>query len=266
MGTSKLSETDQLLEYWDNSRACQLTKEWLESGDDVLPDVIKYHIHSFPDIKPIRSHDFLERYRESALELHFHFSRIGSSPAPDYCISATNGVSNVTQEGLGTDECERQSLVLVEIGEIAEPGERMDRIGREVVRLKFLDDCYSLIGNPIQTPALGIDSTIPSLGVAANRELIAPRRNGGERISENELPDQMIERRTEIVQTVARHDAEDQRWLREFCNELNPAGIRVALFSDHAVRFAPRNLALYRLEMFFSPDDFAANTVKRMAH
>jgi hypothetical protein len=267
MGNSGPSEVDRLLNPWDDSEASRLTKEWLESGEDTLPQVIKDDIKNRRRIEPIPSRQLLERYRQSALELHFHLFSLSDATAPDYCVTVVNGIDNITDPVLGGYESEGESPVLVDIDEMIKPPEVVARVGIGVVGLQLLDDCYRRIGNPVKSPApfLGSNSLVPSAGIPANWELITAAGLAS-RIYQNQLPDQMIEGGSQIVEAVTNNNAERQGWLSEFRNKIGLFRIRVILFNDAALLFVPLDLGGYSVEMFFGPDDFVANTVERMAH
>src|SRR6185437_10671275 len=133
-----------------------LVKEWLKSGEDIVPDELKNILQHRIDSHGFQrfSRRIVERYKDGSLALHFHLfetsndARLiqGHPYVPEYCAVSQFVVPQEGCEALQppklhvTGNCggDAQSFVFVNVMQIIE-GE--ERILPSVIRLQSLDEC-----------------------------------------------------------------------------------------------------------------------------
>lgn len=182
-----------------------------------------------------------------ALHLHLRIGVRGEASTHDLCIvyEIDSGVDPQFRDLVVADEVDGRLLVgdlcgddieravLVVPVKLVENGERMVR---SVVRLKLLDSCPLRIGDARERGAPG------SLGIAApnvaNEVRLAPVDRkavvsaGGLFIGQDELPDEMVERGSGVVEGVAEDRAQRERVLDGFDIADVPAFLRVVVEAE----------------------------------
>ncbi len=261
-----------------SEKITRLVQEWLKSGNDVIPDVLKNALHDYPDITP-RSRRILERYRESALELHFHFfpeREILDTHAKDYCLIAMNlaadprelvmdstaGIGHFAEHVLGQNAGQGQEAMLVNIYELIQmpQGVIAKFLHSPMIRLQTLDECLGLWGNAVKS--MSLEFPLECDAITADRKLVSRDAVIG-RAALDELPDQVVETGTQIMKTVADNDTERQRGIGKIGDKVHHARLSVFLANDSALLLVPVNLGNYRCQMFLCPDDFLSDSVER---
>lgn len=157
--------------------------------------------------------------------------------------------------------------VLVSIGKAGEDGEGMGVGVPSVVRLRLLDECPVFRAQTRNAP--GSHPLELSLRLGRDRELSAVVRDPA--IEQGHLPDQMIERRSKIVDRVSKDDPKAQR---RFLSNLKPLapfpGVRIE-FTDREVglRFLVEegiHFGAEFIELLFCPVVLGLDSVERVIH
>src|SRR5580704_486458 len=176
-------------------------------------------------------------YAEGRISLHAHlrvWSRTGVLDRKDLCLTVVperleSGADPLARVGVD-DEQVVQSLaarkihckvgqvdksMLVVVREVSERGERMDRAWwyPSTVGLCLVDECLMGVGDALQPPLSGAGRLLPVLpsrapivrARVANRKLVASA--GSLLVDKDELPDEVIESGSQIVDRVPEHDA-----------------------------------------------------------
>jgi hypothetical protein len=258
----------------------QLTEKWLETGDDSILDEMKYVIHHGLSINPFNRR-ILERYLESTPELHVHFIKIGfglESKSEHQCAVAkslvsplsctVNTASNIAGGETWIDEFDRgqsKRPVLIDVHQLVQSPEGMVEpiLIPSAVRLQSLDDCLGLNGHTAES--ISSKLSIKPVHTLANRELVVSGRSPV--VTENQLIDDMVKRRPDIMQAVTNDTAKTQIGVGERCDEgIERIFIGVFLDNNGAVILMPSDLGTYRCEMHFCPDDFFTDSIEGMIH
>jgi hypothetical protein len=257
----------------------QLSKKWLETGDDAFLDELNHATHDGVHFH-VRDRRIIERYREFSLELHAHFFNVSNAASvnDDLCAvaqyfrrdcGADNAPLAVDHDNVlivPSDGRQGECSVLINIHELIQDPEGM-KIGAlqpGVVRLQTLDECFR--ANGYATESIARDLTLETERGFAEGELISLGRRLP--VYENQLPDYMVQRGAEVVQALPNDDTQSKIGFGETYDEpeFMVAIINVAL-GDHAAFFQARlKSGLYRCKMFLCPDEFLPNAVEGMVH
>jgi hypothetical protein len=255
----------------------QSVKEWLESGEDGIPDELRNLLQNSVNAKGFQvfSRRILERYKNGSLTLHFHIEEsvgdagvigmIQRNPGiPEYCAVAQfltpeeHGHESVLasapiNSGITSDSGNKtEHLVLIEFVEI---GHSPERIVPTRVRLQTLDECRSFVGQPIQPmPSYLVNE---GLGRGADREHV-PNRVLTCRSGINKLPDKVIERSPSVEEKISDHGTKTIRRLGQSHSHESNISLRIMLGNDLAIAVgtARQNLR-YSFSMLICPDQFS---------
>jgi hypothetical protein len=274
----------------------RLSKKWLETGDDAILDELNNVTHENV-YTTVPERRLRERYRDSRLELHFHFfgdsgptGEVLKCKVHDFCAiihydTKTHVGSGVTQldgegknsglisvlepkhfaHGFASENMgEGERSVLINVHEMVQTPQGMvtgPAPGR-LVRLQPLNQCHGLNG-------YAIEPVLPSLiskpaGRVADGKLTSILLDSTGRIKLDQLPNEMVESRTEIMQTFTDDNAETQRESGEVGVESDHSGIvgiNTFLGNETAFVLMPRKIGAYACKMFFCPDDFLIDAV-----
>ncbi len=257
----------------------QLSKKWLESGDDRVLHEFTQAVHDGVHF-PIGDRSIVERYCELGLELHAHFFNVRNAAGinDDLCAVAQYLRRDGTTDNLpvpvdhdnvlivSSNGRQGERSVFINVRELVQDPQRME-MGIQLptlVRLQTLNDCLRL--NGYATESIFLDMTGEPCGRVADGEHVF--FDGGLVVGEHQLPHDVIECRPKVMQTFSDDDAKREVGFRKTHSEaeLVIASIDVSL-GDHAAFFQARlQSGLYRCKMFLSPDEFLPNAVEGMVH
>jgi hypothetical protein len=268
----------------------QSVKEWLESGDGCVPDKLDNLLQDSLDPQRFKlfSRRIAERYEHGSLTLHFHIeeslSEVGESLSVSeelkkigiiqrhsntakYCAvaqffaaekhidksSITAFPFNSRIAGDGGNEIER--LVLVSLVQCRKGTKRLIPTR---VRLQTLDQCHSTFGNPNQPVPFLLRFEVSR--AITNGERGSIFHSSG--IRPDEMENEVIESRPDIVEEICNQEGELLRWLREMNTQKADVRFLVFLGDNFALAYGkPEEKLLYRFEMFICPDQFKPNAI-----
>jgi hypothetical protein len=245
-------------------------KEWIEGGDDLVPDEIKdllYHSVN-PKIFKMLSRRIVERYKDGTLSIHLHIRKVGKQmdgqTYGEICSIAQVLVSQdhvdmhdttplPLQIGVvGDNGGDVETLVLVDVMELVENSERAIPC---CVRLQSLDQCNRVCADAAQTLRLNLVGKI-SL-VSRDRKLIACTRNIGG-IGDHELPHKVVKDGAHVEQKIS-HDRTNlgRSFGLQADSQTKVLAIKVYHGDDFAMpaRDSPDHLE-YLVQMLLRPGEF----------
>jgi hypothetical protein len=257
----------------------QLSKKFIESGDESVIDELK---NAFSDAAyiPIRERCFVERYKKAVLEVHFHIvvtASEGDSVAENMCAVAkvfrpTNGQSAELDTSGVTHQFKRSPMenagksevsVFVDIFEMVQlPEGVVLRNVPSVVRLQTLDNSLCLQRDAAKLVPFNLHNEV--VCGFSDWEHIAATRSFA--ISENELPDNIIESGTEVIEKFPENNMKARIDVGEVEKHVDCIRVGACLTSNATMLFMSKGHVSYRCEMFLSPDDFVSNSIERMIH
>lgn len=259
----------------------RLSKEWLNTGDNTILHKLKQAIHDGVHIKKVFNRFILERYKHSCLEIHFHSFRITNQRGMDAntcAVAYDRGGADVSeclsrrmvndfQPSIGSvNRCEGKRPMLIDVHELVNDPEGM-RIGARIpsaIRLQTLDECLRLTGYTTKSvfPNLPLEARC---GEADGKHVVLV---GGLLVDEHQLPHDVIQSRSEVMQTLANYNTQSNvRWRKaEGKPEHATLNIRISLGDNAALIETGIEIGPNSLEVFFSPDDFLPNSVEGMIH
>jgi len=255
-------ETDANLDPLDRPNALrELVEEWLNTGDNRMPDEIEHLVKERTDLASFRRSSYVKDYIHGALFFYIPLLREGSTLRRgrlDYLVKCEIGelgddgdafkstrVEHPILDLSGEPGGEIQCPVLVRIGEIAQDGKRVTVVTiPSVVRLVTLDKSQSAwIDSWRNLHQAG--STLLGRGRLVNRELRPRMLDGGdETIRDHELPGQVVKDTSEVVDEVSDDQGEIARWL--FGNDPILPSVQVRVVLEH-------NLARIGVQVFGDP-------------
>jgi len=217
----------------------------------------------------------VERYKRDDLSFHFHyFSRLGRSrTGRNFCAMIARSQSALDRMTLGTTPLgmgsmdsksgEKYPSMLVDVAEIVQnPQAGAFPLIPSVVRLQSLDFCNSVCGHA--------EKPIPQKFLCENFGSFAD----GEKVTilgfivrgEYEFPHQIIERRSQVLESIPNNERYMVRNGNPSVKSTNNAA-RLRLFlSHHFARFVlevQNTFRFKRLEVLCGPEDFLPDKVKR---
>ena len=196
-----------------DSRSLQFG-EIVEENIDDASNKIRQLTEAFNERFTLKNPRFAERYIKGRCDVHVHirFSQLGLDPV-DFCAVFHpqtlasrdldfNGRRSVNHGGWAKPHCYEKPVLVYDVESVK--GKK--RIVPSLVRLQFLDQAHrSIAGSVYFSPKLGFKvlSAFPDkeLGLII----------GSASIGVNELPRQMIQGRTQIVDNIASDGGESQR-------------------------------------------------------
>jgi hypothetical protein len=220
-----------------------LVEEWLKSGEDRVPDVIRTLLQENTHV-PIRSLRLGERYRHGELYLQLRVTNdgvvftledelkiFGANCSQDHCsvfVDVYEFVENV------------QDVLLIRI-----PG---------TVRLEVLNERQRLSGDTHQ-PILSRDGILEMTRTLANREL----QIEGPALAK--LPYDVVEAGTQIGEAITDYKAQLRWRIRELGADKKQIRIGVFLSNYTALLTVINNQCRYGCEVFLCPAEFEAGTI-----
>lgn len=257
--TPKIQDLDKLrLLLWE-----KITEMIYETGDIAYEAVkCEANIHFLYG-------SLVERYKRNQIALHFHLLR--SDRSPDTCIMGQCGqvwassfepgihLSAHLTERECTEFGEKQSSVLVDVCEFIQDGETRCAGLPVEVRLKRFDECNGS----------GIDSSqaVTSLSVLKAVKCETDGEHvlfvGGVVRNQNKFPDQIVERRPQVLKTVPN---DQSNFLRNGGFSLDDKGrlILAAVCIGHELALIrvkiPLDLGFNRVQVQFRMADFVPDT------
>jgi hypothetical protein len=137
------------------------------------------------------------------------------------------------------------------------------------IRLQSLDQCNRIWENAVKPP-LGNLFLEPSGGITDRELALVPELvevNGRIGIDLNQLPNEMIQSGTKVVQALPYDDTQHHVGRRESSVKGYHVGvIRIDAFLANETAFTvmPREISSYRCRMLFCPDDFMEDALQRI--
>jgi hypothetical protein len=252
----------------------QLSKKWLETGDDGLLDELKRTAHNGIGFEVCNGR-ILERYMEASLKLHVHFIGIGDAGCVNnnLCAVAQYRVGDGSEQDVScgdvrecnagiycVDGCQCKRPMFIDVHELVYNQQGMN-VGERIatlIRLQLLDECRSLYGNAAKPVSLKLSQE--SVRRKTDGELVASGRDFV--VNENQLPDNVIERGSKIMKKVANNHTEVKVGIRENETEtIDKVIVRIALANNMAFVQMGHAVEPEGFEVLFSPDDFLPNAV-----
>jgi len=256
----------------------QLSKKWLETGDNTILDELTYALHDGVHFH-VPNWRILERYKELSLELHAHFFWLGDvrgvkndtcgvSQYARRCDAGDGSSARVEEPNIlvtCTNGSERKCSVFIDVHELIQNPEGM-QIGAlqpGLVRLQTLDECLRANGYASESVARAL--ALETVSGFTDRELVFLDRRL--LVGENQLPDHVVEGRSKVMQTLPNDNAERKIRSGETESKIEAAiHVRISLGENAAFFQTSFDVSPYRCQVFLSPDEFLPNTVERMIH
>jgi hypothetical protein len=252
-----------------------LVKEWLQSGQDALPHELINLLHASVDTERFDPTDLrlAERYKDGSLSLHFHitdatYDGLGKRAISEFCAVCHCLVAIRTNDEIvssapidngvfGVARNDGQSSVLINVMEFIQD-QQPSIFVRSSVRLQTLDECRGFYGNAAKSVLFKFKDEI--LRRRTYRELIPLR--GSPVISDSELPNEMVERGTDVVEEISNNHGEFGRGIGEFGVQRRPIRINV-LLSNNVILFGYETSddCERSVKMFLCPDEFELRAV-----
>lgn len=256
-------------------------KEWIKSGDDLIPDEVKDLLKRPIDPKffKVFTRRIVERYKEGTLSLHFHFRDTliknaeflreveRDADVPEYCAIAQFAVSEHHSDDvmipIRTKEtraiCDNSDHIQFPVFiDVMECVEESQRVIPTLVRLQPFDQCRSFFVNTIEASA----SKRVFEAVIGDRDWELIRASRFALVGDSELPHEMIESRSDIEQEIA---CDSTEFGRHFGGDIDAQDryllIKVFLGQDYALAFSiTGGNRESLLKMFICPVDLVANS------
>lgn len=273
-----------------NKELRRLVKEWLESGDENIPDELKGLLDDVANRTVVRHGCLRERYKRGALELHAHFRVVKEGEHSDFCaivhrtgplrmveeLEGEDGMpGGVSKGGLsiaGSQSGEAQPAVLINVVEMVENSEGVffGRPIHSVVRLQPLDECRRLLGNPAHNPRRSLFTLFlpPENSFVLEDRILRPRGRSAA-VGKNKLPSEVVQAGPEVMETVPHKDAKTQGGRLPDVKAVDMARTFFIAFMDDLIRVAVHVssvLPIERVKVLLCPGDFESNPVERISH
>ncbi|TKB59304.1 MAG: hypothetical protein E8D49_08440 [Nitrospira sp.] len=259
----------------------RLIKEWLKSGQDALPDVIKNLMDEGAETL-IPKPSLIERYKSGSLRLHLHVLahcliggvwKIGHLCfVAQYAIGrAQGGHISAGSDTVGSCCCdtdingvhhcssEMHVPMLVYVGERIQNPQGMICDIPTMVRLQSMNDCLRLNGHPANAR---VARFIVARGVIENWE--TGFIGGFPPIQSDQLKSNTIETTSHIVEAITEQHRQTDG--RVWTNVHDEDVMLSAVFDDELVRLDIKvsdHLIIECAEMLLSPDQFLVDSVER---
>ncbi len=257
-------------------------KEWLKAGEEFTADKVAGLFGEVENIFLAPEPSILQGYRDHSRCLHLHIilrEIVGAPKGCDFCAVVNYaggdpsgsdaslarflcGDPRSNREDLALRQIQRSMLVRV-VEFIEKPQGVVQRALPSTVRLQALDQCDRL--RPHSLDAVG---RVFSIEVFAGKDRECGVSRGLVRgIGENQLPREMIETRSDIVNAVPENRRETPRG-RFVDDEKHVAKFLVVLKRDSADVTCEVSVALFpeSLDVLLCPVEFEANAVQGMRH
>ena len=216
-----------------------------------------------------------ERYMQSELSVHTHvrIQRRGEPEPRDLCAVFKRAEENLVAElagdasrqavcRIGKDRTsEMKHLMLVDVRQLLENPERMSfDVLASVVRLQSLDDCLSVwldAPNLLQAAATGrlaagntrVNARVTEYGELRSRKAVSS-------VADTELPSEVIERRPDVMHTLAYRDPPlVGRLFADTCAEDLPFFVELGLDSVRVTREEARDILIEGFQMLLRPGE-----------
>ena len=251
----------------------ELVKEWLETGDDAILDVLKASDEDFINRSVAPWTVFKESYAAGRLCFHIHYRwQLAGRNGERYCLRAfsqVNGFENgviaeeLSSESVGENELcipviasrQQQGTMRISVSELIQnvEGIHVSRLWPSTVRLQPLNQCSGRGRNAFEHSGC-VDVKLVAVGVngksaSGTTGVILNRPDQG--------ADQVVEGGTKNVQELTNFDAKSQRRVALLAPPHNPGCVRVWVgFQNESVvcRFYEAiNVSIDDVELFVSP-------------
>lgn len=256
----------------------QLVKEWLKSGDHVVPDELHALLHSRVHSERVGpfTPKFLERYEQGSLSLHFHISSqlsvcteeetVGECLGRgEWCVVAETSALFYDCNLFRADAVDNLSVVSYDSGEIERSVfinvlkfvEDVETVIPTRVGLQTLHECNRLNGN---TCKFVFPRTQEGTWTGSDQECaFSPRLSCA--VPHDELPYKVIQSGSQVEKEVPQNDTEHRVRSRGEAHHKESRTIGV-LLSDEFTRtsFEIADDAQGTVKMFLCPDQFQRNT------
>ena len=218
------------------------------------------HLRVRPRVREAQSQDLCLAFQRQSLVsdpvLHKFCGGVPFDEIPDFMLS-------------GEEHLYEQGTVLIHDIQRVKHGQEVASRFRAVVWLCLLDSCPSL---PVGVDALkgtrtplflaGPDISIKALGIGVNRERVPLTWLVTSR--EHKLPNEMVQRRSKVVDSIATKDAPSQRGCVEYWTKVHdvPSSIEGVIDgSSVGIRLKEgMDFAVERVKVFFSSADLGINS------
>ncbi len=254
----------------------ELSKKWLETGNNYALDELQTKAHDFYRRSiPQRRTKLAQHYETGSASIHLHFfwnnacieikrddgwaanDRVDQSGDPRAC----GGVNDKMHVAVKTN-CQQQRSMFIDVVKFLKNCEGMV-VGvpiRSEARLQTLDDCQRFFGNPCRV----LDPASPPFVATCENGEVPSRTVVCRSRCSNEAADQIIQTGSHVMNAVA-YDTTDG-WGRDgFVHPVDDPsnilrtihlydGVVSCLFMKSMEQF------VQTVEVFFCPDDFGVNT------
>jgi hypothetical protein len=200
----------------------ELVKEWLESGEQEVPEVLRNDPECLRDGARLTwtYGAYNERYANSALRVHAHFELAGGRHVTEmlrqYCAFFERSEKLEVAEGFTihdgvaawvTDKAQADDEVPVFVCD-SNLSQQPERVIGSVVRLQPVDECECSLIDSTTDERTSLPAFVEDWKL---RSLIRPLSIGAD-----QLPGEMVQARTGVVGPVSDHERPSQRgWLSE---------------------------------------------------
>jgi hypothetical protein len=232
------------------------SKERLEFPKHLDRQILQQMFKEVRHVDPV-CYSLIERYKSSDLSFHLHFS--GESVDQLCIILRRGGIQPAGAIDLNLRQ--KNPPVFVDIAEFMQSPEiAFESITPKVVWLQSVDDCNHHVGKPREIPSP--ECIREAVWRFTDRECVS--FVGYTIRSKAKFPDKIIQRRSEVLQTISQQEwdvwwkmrAVESPYTREIC-----ARIEVHHgFAKVAVK-VPLDSGYQRVSMHLGPDDFVPNPI-----